>query len=240
MNDFNEMTVGEIVSQNIDYASVFQNNDIDFCCGGDILLPQAVSKAGKDMSQIVKELNNVATSQVAKALNFDSWSLDLLIDYIYKFHHNYIRTNGPAIYDLLTKVVNAHGETDPHLKEVQALFASSLVDLNSHLEKEEQILFPYILEILAAHNEKRAIEQFHCGSVENPIRVMIQEHDDEGARFRQISKLTDTYRAPSHACNSYKLVLRELEEFEENLHIHIHVENNILFPKSIAIQGKVK
>lgn len=239
MKDFDKMTVGEIVSQNIDYASVFQNNDIDFCCGGDILLPQAVSKAGQDIAQIVKELNNVVTSQVAKALNFDAWSLDLLIDYIYKFQHHYIRTHGPAIYDLLTKVVNTHGDTDAHMKEVQSLFSASLVDLNSHLEKEENILFPYILEILAAHQENRAIEQFHCGSVENPIRVMIQEHDDEGARFRQISKLTDTYRAPSHACNTYKMVLNELKQFEENLHIHIHVENNILFPKSIELQAKM-
>lgn len=238
MNKLEGLTVGEIVSQNIAYAKVFQTHGIDFCCGGDILLLEAVKMVGVNIKELVRDLNAVNTSDtvIVRALNFDAWSLDLLIDYIFKFHHNYIKTEGNKIYELIGKVVKAHGNTDPHLREVQSLFAASLVDLNEHLAKEENILFPFIMEILNTHQRGASLPEFHCGSIENPIRVMEQEHNDEGARFRVISELTNSYSIPPHACASYKLVLEELKQFEDNLHIHIHVENNILFPKAIKLQ----
>lgn len=240
MNDFKEMTVGEIASQNIEYSKIFKTHKIDFCCGGNISLQQAAKNAGAELDKVVEELNNIKSSETSVgALNFDAWPLDLLIDYVFKFHHHYIRTTGTEIYQLLDKVQKVHGETDPHLKEVQALFGSALVDLNNHLGKEENILFPYILEILKTAENGDHLPEFHCGSIENPIRVMMQEHDDEGVRFKKISELTNVYLPPAHACNSYKLVLNELKQFEENLHIHIHVENNILFPKAIELENSL-
>lgn len=238
MNKLEGLTVGEIVSQNIAYTKVFQACGIDFCCGGNILLREAAEKVNVNIEEVLNDLNAIDTSDavIAKAFNFDAWSLDLLIDYIFKFHHNYIRTIGNEIYELLDKVVKVHGDTDPHLKEVQSLFTASLVELNDHLAKEENILFPFIFEILEANQRGASLPEFHCGSIENPIRVMEQEHDDEGVRFRVISELTNSYSIPPHACASYKLVLEELKQFEDNLHIHIHVENNILFPKAIRLQ----
>lgn len=237
MKDYLNKTVGEIVSQNIEFAKVFQGLGIDFCCGGDIILAEAVKKSGVELDQLLKDLESGSKDySLSQALNFDQWSIDLLIDYVVKFHHYYIRTQGTEIYSLLEKVVNAHRETDPHLYEVVSLFRASLVDLHNHLEKEENILFPLVRELLLVKEEGGRLPQSHCGSVNNPIRVMMQEHDDEGARFRKISELTEGYHAPVYACNSYRLVLEELKQFEENLHIHIHVENNILFPKSIKLE----
>lgn len=237
MKDLVNKTVGEIVAQNIKYANVFQSYGIDFCCGGDILLADAAKKKGVSLAEVVRDLeSDVSTSSLPQALNFNMWSIDLLIDYVVKFHHHYIRTRGTAINTLLEKVVNAHGERDPHLYQVLDLFRASLVDLHNHLDKEENILFPLTRELLNEKEKGGRLPQFHCGSVNNPIRVMMQEHDDEGARFRTISGLTEAYTAPEYACNSYKLVLEELRQFEENLHIHIHVENNILFPKAIKLE----
>lgn len=240
MKDLENKTVGEIVSQNIEYAKIFYAHDIDFCCGGNVLLSDAVREKGISLEKIIEELETqINRSSLPQALNFDAWSLDLLIDYVVKFHHNYIRTKGPEIYYLLEKVTNAHGETDKHLYEVKDLFKASLIDLDSHLGKEENILFPLVEEMLQASAEGHKLPEFHCGSVQNPIRVMNQEHDDEGTRFRKISELTNAYTAPDYACNSYKLALEELKQFEENLHIHIHVENNVLFPKSIKLEDSL-
>lgn len=240
MKDFTNKTVGEIVTQNLKYATVFQSLGIDFCCGGDVVLSDAATKVGIPLEAIVEKLKgNVEEYNMPKALNFDEWSLDLLIDYVVKFHHNYIRTRGPEIYSLVEKVVNVHGETDKHLHTIMDLFKASLFDLNNHLDKEENILFPLIRDLIVASEEGQALPSFHCGSVQNPIYVMMKEHDDEGIRFRKIAELTNGYTAPEYACNSYRLLLDELKQFEENLHIHIHVENNILFPKAVKLESSL-
>lgn len=239
MKELKDMTVGEIVSHNIELAKVFQDRGIDFCCGGDVKLTDAARKANVALEQLVTELQEPKEAFASKAIDFDAWSLELLIDYIVKFHHNYIRENGPQVLALLNKVVNAHADKDPHLREVEELFKASLYDLHNHLDKEEQILFPLIGEIQFAHENGLEPVPSHCGSVQNPIRVMIEEHDNEGERFRVIAGLTNNYTAPSYACNSYRLLLAQLKEFEECLHIHIHVENNILFPKSIDMEKEV-
>lgn len=239
MKNLKDKTVGQIVSLNIGYAKIFQKYGIDFCCGGDILLTDAVNKTNVSLDDILKDMEMPLHSDIPQALNFNAWSLDLLIDYIVKFHHNYIRTEGHKIYTLLDKVCKAHGDRDKHLYEVLDLFRESLIDLHNHLDKEENVLFPYVYEVVDALNKDKEAPYFHCGSVVNPIRVMMQEHEDEGIRFRKISALTNTYQAPEYACNSYKLVLEELKNFEENLHIHIHSENNILFPKAIKIEDSL-
>lgn len=237
MKQFSNKTIGEIVAQNIEYARVFNSFGIDFCCGGNIFIEDAAKNASVPLDKIIEALNNQNSyGGLPLALNFDNWSLELLINYIVKYHHHYIRNNGPRIYNLLDKVVKVHSETDKHLPEVLNLFRASLMDLDNHLAKEENILFPLVTEIVTASERGDSLPKFHCGSVQNPIRVMLQEHEDEGARFKRISELTNFYTAPKHACNSYKLVLKELKQFEENLHIHIHVENNILFKKSIIIE----
>ena len=147
-----------------------------------------------------------------------------------------IRYQGPQILQLLDRVCEAHAGKHPELYEVRELFQESWIDLNNHLTKEEMVLFPYIYDLFDAVAQHRPIPAFHCGSVSSPISVMMSEHDAEGERFRRISGLTHGYLVPGDACSSYRLLLEMLRPFEDNLHHHIHLENNIVFPKAIELQ----
>ena len=239
MKDYTQMTVGEIVADNFGNAAVFDRYGIDFCCNGARSLPDACLAAEVDREQVVADLTTV-TSRESVFADFKSWDTDLLADYILKYHHRNIRTQGPAIDRLLTKVCNVHGDKHPELFKVQALFLGSLADLESHLEKEEVMLFPYIYELCDAERTHGHVGGFHCGTVEAPIRVMMAEHDAEGERYREISRLLNSYFAPENACASYHLLLKHLKAFEQALHHHIHLENNIVFPRAIALEAKLK
>lgn len=239
MKDYKRMTVGEIVADNFNNAGIFDKYGIDFCCHGSALLPEASKTAGADMEKVIEEIEHLAPT-TSENIDFKSWPLDLLVDYILKIHHRNIRTHGPEIEELLDKICRVHGEKHPSLYNVQALFHDSLSDLNAHLDKEELVLFPYIYEMVKAKLENTPLPEFHCGSIEAPISVMMAEHDIEGERYRHIEHLTNGYTAPEDACNSYRLVLQQLKAFEEALHQHIHLENNIVFPRSIKMEAKLR
>ena len=239
MKDFKNMTVGEIVADNFKYATIFNQYNIDFCCNGMIPLPEACVKADVDINKLTEKLENTI-SVVSPMIDFNNWQTNLLVDYILKFHHHNIRANGPRIATLLDKVCRSHASSHPELLEVQKLFAESLTDLYNHLQKEEMVLFPYIYELCETEVNHTTLPNFHCGSIENPIFVMMAEHDAESERYRQIAKLTNDYTAPVDACNSYRLVLDEIKMFEEALHHHIHLENNIIFPRAIKIEHNLR
>ena len=235
MKDYKLMAVGQIVADCFDYAKVFNKYGIDFCCNGDVSLADACGKMGIDADCLLEELKQTKSEQ-SLTLDFKSWPIDLLVDYILKFHHRNIRYQGPQILQLLDRVCEAHAGKHPELYEVRELFQESWIDLNNHLTKEEMVLFPYIYDLFDAVAQHRPIPAFHCGSVSSPISVMMSEHDAEGERFRRISGLTHGYLVPGDACSSYRLLLEMLRMFEDNLHHHIHLENNIVFPKAIELQ----
>ena len=230
-----QTAVGQIVAENYVAASLFDKYGIDFCCHGQATLLDAC--AGKNISaqEIIRLLENDKESN-----NFDflSWPIDLLIDYILKIHHRNIRQKGNKLLELLTKVVGVHGIRHPELKEIQHSFHESLQDLELHLEKEENVLFPYLYHLYSASEQGMLPEKIHCGTVMNPIQVMMAEHDNEGERYRHFSELTNGYTAPKDACASYMFMLSELQNFEKALHEHIHLENNILFPWGIGEEKK--
>lgn len=236
--DIRNKKVGELVVRNFDYTPVLQKYGIDFCCGGDALFEDACAKAGADPDKVIAELDIVDNAD-SIGVDFKEWSLDLLVDYILKYHHRKIREKTPIIEELLTTVVNAHGENHPELKEVRTLFHQAALSLYEHLPKEENILFPYVYELLSAKDEGRNPVKFHCGAISNPISVMEYEHNLEGERFRKISMLTKDYKVPEDGCNSYKLLMKMLKEFETDLHQHIHLENNIVFPQAIELQKSI-
>lgn len=155
-----------------------------------------------------------------------------------KIHHRGIRAKGPQIEALLTKVTEAHSKNHPELLQVQALFRDSLLDLENHLSKEENVLFPYVYEMFQAKEEGLKIVEFHCGTILYPIEAMEDEHNHEGERFEKISSLTNGFTAPEDACASFRLVLQQLKQFEEALHEHIHLENNIIFPRALELEKK--
>lgn len=232
-----DTNIGELVAQNYRAASVFKQNGIDFCCNGNRTIGEACSNKNIDTERMLKDLNE-ATKQASNAgADFTSWPLDLLADYIEKKHHRYVESKGAEIKPYLAKIVSVHGGHHPELAEVEKLFNESVGEMAKHMKKEELTLFPGIRKMVKAEHSK---EPLNTGNgTADKIRTMMQEHDIEGERFRKISALTNNYTTPADGCNTYRVTLAMIQEFEDDLHLHIHLENNILFPKAIELEEKL-
>ncbi len=236
MSDYRTKTVGGIVADCFGNAQVFQEFGIDFCCGGQTSFDVACARAGVDPEVVAARLDSMR-ERASGSPDFKSWPPDLLLDYVIKYHHRNIRREGAVILPLLEKVKRVHGDAHPWLHEAAGLFGDAMAALESHLAKEEQILFPCLYELFEAEESGGEIPSFHCGSVAAPVSVMMSEHDREGERFRRMEELSGNYTAPADACNSFRLLLRKWRQFDEALHEHIHLENNLLFPAALAVRA---
>ncbi len=237
MNISKDTIIGDIVSHDYRTASVFKKNRIDFCCNGNRTLEDASTKLRIDPYQIINELNEVMQAKSDNNTDFTSWPLDLLTDYVEKKHHRYVKEKTQEITPFLAKIARVHGDRHPELHEVLSLFTDSADELASHMDKEEQILFPHIRSMIDAKSKGKVVSA-PFGTIQNPIKVMMQEHDNEGDRFRKIEALTNGYTVPDDGCTTYSVTLAMLKEFEDDLHHHIHLENNILFPKSVILEAQ--
>jgi len=235
MNISEESIIGELVAQDYRTASIFKEMGIDFCCNGNRSIADACSAKSINTQTIILSLKEVSNLQNNNATDYTNWPLDLLADYIEKKHHRYVRTKTQEILPYLNKIIKVHGDRHPELLEVEKLFQESCNDLAEHMVKEEQILFPHIRSMVEANELGQSIKA-PFGTVHNPIKMMMHEHDTEGRRFEKIAELTDDYTPPIDACNTYRITFALLKEFEQDLHLHIHLENNILFPKSIKAE----
>ena len=234
---FANRSVGSIVNENYAAARIFKSFGIDFCCGGSAMLADACRTAGVEIEKVCEALDkNEATK--CDSIPFASWPTDLLIDYVLKIHHRNIRSKGPQLLADIKRVAEVHSEAHPERTHLVKVFAMSLEDLESHLQKEEQVLFPYCYNLFEASMRKEHVEKMHCGTVANPIRVMLSEHSDEGTRYKFIRNLVNGFAVPEDACLSYRLMLQDLEEFMDGLFEHIHIENNILFPRFVHLEKK--
>lgn len=236
--DWKNVSVGNIVAENFAAAKVFKKYGIDFCCHGDV----ALDKACADLELLPEEVIQALERQEADnkgSIPFASWPLDLLMDYILKIHHRGIRAQGPELLNLLEKVERVHGEAHPELHELKMLVSESLQDLEMHLQKEENVLFPYLYDLYAAFEQGQRMEPMHCGTIANPIRVMKMEHEGEGNRYLHIIELTDHFSVPQDGCASYRLMMQELEAFVDALFEHIHLENNLLFSRFEEIERNI-
>ncbi|WKZ70089.1 MAG: iron-sulfur cluster repair di-iron protein [Melioribacteraceae bacterium] len=240
MNELLKKTVGEIVTEDYRTAEIFKSHKIDFCCNGGKIFNEVLSVKNLDADKIISELNSVKQNNNNGSVDFDSWELDLLADYIEKKHHRYVEVKTPELKQYLAKLCKVHGENHPELFEINEHFNKSAGELAMHMKKEELILFPYVRKMAAAkqNNEKIDLPQF--GTVENPIQAMMHEHDNEGERFRQIAEISNNYTPPADGCNTYRVTFALLKEFQDDLHLHIHLENNILFPKAIEYEKMMK
>ncbi len=228
--------VGEVVKMNFRTASFFQSHHIDFCCGGYQSIEDACNKAGINTDDTIKQLEMVLKQQDSDTLYISSLQLDELSDYIVKKHHAYVRKNIPVILQNLDKICLKHGDHHPELREINDLFNTAAGNLTMHMQKEEMILFPHIKRLAEAKRGQSEYRQPPFGTVSNPIEMMISEHQQEGDRFDMISKLSDNYIIPADACMTYEVTMNQLKEFEEDLHRHIHLENNILFPEAVKFE----
>ncbi|WP_016777090.1 iron-sulfur cluster repair di-iron protein [Anaerophaga thermohalophila] len=230
--------VGDIVKESYKVAPVLENHKIDFCCGGNISLDEACSKASVDVKKLIPQLEEVMQEEDFDARFIQSLEPDQLADYIEKRHHTYVREKIPFLKGKLEKLCSVHGQKHPELFDVARLFDESAENLSMHMMKEELVLFPQIRKLVKAKKGGN-VDLSHLQGVESPIKVMLAEHNAEGDRFRTISEITDGYRTPDDGCNTYEVTMRTLQEFEEDLHRHIHLENNILFPAALRLEEEL-
>lgn len=226
-----DLTIGEIVAQDYRTASVFQSHGIDFCCKGGRTVNEVCDNKNLETAALVQELQDATTSK-DPAADYRTWPLDLLADYIEKRHHRYIAQKSPELMQYLNKLCKVHGERHPELFDIRDEFASMASELASHMQKEELVLFPFVRKL--ATEQQPAPPPF--GTVQNPIRMMMHEHSVEGDRLARITELTSGYTAPADGCTTYRVAFAMLREFEEDLHHHIHLENNIMFPRAIQLE----
>ena len=225
--------VAQWVAEYPQTARVFEQHQIDYCCGGGIALADACDKKGLDAKGVVAELTEViADRQIEPQDNWLEAPLKELCDHIVETHHAFLRAELPRLTGIVDKVVNAHSSKFPELVDLQRVFAELRAELEPHMFKEEQILFPAIRQLEHADT----LPQFPFGSVGNPIRMMEHEHDAAGGGLARIRELTGGFKPPAEACNTYLVMLDSLRGLEADLHQHIHKENFILFPRAQKLE----
>jgi len=239
MNIDLQTQVGQIARSNYKTVEVFEKLRIDFCCGGDISLEEACKRKNANAEEVLGTLKKVMGIGQNENDRIQSLPLDQLIDHIIKVHHSYVLESVPILQKYLHKIADVHGDHHPELAVVEDSFNQAAENLLAHMQKEEQILFPWIKQMLKSKEGNNPVQGVHPGTVQSPITVMKQEHEAEGERFEMLSTLTNNYSIPEDACNSYNYAFQKLREFEQDLHRHIHLENNILFPEAIKLEREL-
>jgi len=223
-----DMTVGELVKDRPARSRIFEQLQIDYCCGGKVPLAEACAKRGVEPQEVLRRIHEADAHDQA-FVDADAMSLAELADHIEQTHHAYLRLELPRLDFITRKVAAVHGEAEPRLQAIRDTFIAFQEDLLSHMMKEEQILFPMIRQIEQADGPV----PFHCGSLANPIRMMEHEHDNAGDALARFRELTDGFPPPAWACNTFRAMYDALAELEPNMHQHVHKENNVLFPKAL-------
>jgi regulator of cell morphogenesis and NO signaling len=233
-------TLGEIAAKDLRKAEVFKKYGLDFCCGGKKTVKESCAEKGIDVTKVEQELQNTdKTAFTARALPYNDWSIDFLADYIVNTHHSYVRKSIPDIRTYGEKVAKVHGTHHPELMRINKLAQEVCDEMSSHMVKEETVLFPHVKQLVAAKNNGSGKVEFgNHQTVETPINIMEMEHEVVGEKMDEISKISNNYQLPQDACASYSFLFEILAEFENDLHIHVHLENNILFPKALEMEKK--
>lgn len=222
-----QATLGAIVDEHPELARTLTQQGLDFCCGGRRRLVDACADRGLDPEAVAAALAAAVDPSDAGPAAWTGLGATRLVDHLEATHHAYLHTELPWIGELVAKVVGVHSGRHPELATVESIWNEIRADLEPHLMKEERILFPMIRELESAS----AAPSFHCGTLRNPISVMLREHDAVGALLGQLRAATDGYRPPADACDSYRILYRDLERLEADTHLHVHKENNVLFPQ---------
>lgn len=234
-----EQTTREIALQHPAAIPVFESLGIDYCCGGSKTLGEACQKAQVDWTRMVELLQTAEHPSVPEQPDWTRQELDRLTRHITDTHHGYVRSATMRLSDGLAKVIAKHGARHPEVREIGAVFGSLSRELSMHMMKEEHVLFPYIDALAESERGHRTPVTPPFGTVENPIRMMLAEHDEAGQWMEQIRTLSNGYRPPEDACPTYRGLYHGLAEFERDLHQHVHLENNILFPRALELEGRL-
>lgn len=233
-------TLGQIATKDLRKADIFKKYGLDFCCGGKKTVKQACEEKGVDVTKVEQELQQADKNPVSsRPLPYTEWNADFLADYIVNTHHAYVKKVIPDIREYAAKVAGVHAIQHPELVPVQQLVEDIHAELLTHMVKEEKVLFPYIKQLVVSTSESVPLQAVHFGTVQGPINLMEMEHEIVGKAVEKIRILSNNFVLPEDACASYSRLYRLLEEFENDLHLHIHLENNILFPNAIELEKKL-
>jgi len=229
MKILKEMKVGDIVTDDYRAAEVFKQHGIDFCCGGNQSLEDVAKEKKLDISDLETKLNNLDQVVTNNQPNFKDWNLDFLCDYVVNEYHNKVYKVLPQLSTYLNKIAEVHGANHPELKKIAELFTLINTELPIHQHQEENVFFPAIKELVQTNSSeaKRILN--------SQIALMMDEHELIGGTMDKISMLTHHYLVPDDGCNTYRVAYKMLEEFEDDLHTHVHLENHILFPKALKL-----
>lgn len=232
-----ETKVNEIALSNPGARDILEDAGIDYCCGGERSLHDACLQGNVPTEEILRQLRENTKRIVPGQTLWTSAPLADLTKHIREHHHQYVRDAIPRLRALLAKIREKHGSNQPELGQIEKLFADVAREMLMHMQKEEQILFPFIDALERAANGDEVVEPPFFQTVRNPIYSMMKEHDSAGELMRQIRAASSGYKAPAEACTNYQAAYQGLEEFEKDLHLHVHLENNILFPRAVDLEA---
>lgn len=230
-----EITVGSIVANDFRTASVFEKHGVDFCCGGKISLAEICREKGLDPATLLQEIAGVKDTPVERSINYSAWALPFLADYIVNTHHSYLNESNPLIAAYTEKIAAVHGAHHPEVIEIAAIFAKIASDMAAHLREEEEVLFPAIKRIDTARKAGNTPEEKDVETIRASLVRLDQEHQEIGDAVHAIHHLARGYAIPEDVCNTFVVTYEKLKEFENDLHKHVHLENNILFPKAAQL-----
>ena len=227
-----EITVGEIVADDYRTAKVFEAHGIDFCCGGRVAVAAICRQQGIDPAALLQELGTIKDEQPDRSRNYSAWELPFLADYIVNTHHAYLRENDGEIAAYARKIAEVHGQRHPEVIEIATIFAKIATDMTAHLQEEEEVFFPALKRADAARKAGNPPAAADRQAIEASLAKLVREHEEIGDAVHMIRHLSHGYALPADACNTFMITYRKLREFEDDLHKHVHLENNILFPKT--------
>jgi regulator of cell morphogenesis and NO signaling len=228
-------TIGEIVAADFRTARVFEIHGIDFCCGGKVALEATCTEKGLDLAAIIRELETVQNEQAERSQNYSLWALPFLADYIVNTHHVYLKENDGQIAAYARKIAEVHGAHHPEVIRIAAIFDKIAADMVGHLQEEEEVFFPALKRADAAMIAGATPDAQDRETIRVSLLRLHREHEDIGDAVHEIRHLAKGYAIPGDVCNTFMLTYRMLKEFEDDLHKHVHLENNILFPKAAML-----
>lgn len=236
-----EETIGDIAAKDMRKAEVFKEFGLEFCCDGRKSLEEACKDAEVSVEAVNRALENLpqAAAATTPAHDYNTWELDFLSDYIVNIHHRYVRDSAPVLRGLAEKIAEHHGSAHSELYEIREHVGALLDEMQMHQIKEEKILFPFIRQMVQCKKERKPFTNPPFGTIESPVEMMLDDHRSAAAHIHAIAELSGDYTVPADGCESYRLYYHKLEEFDKDLHLHLHLENNILFPKAIKMEKEL-
>jgi regulator of cell morphogenesis and NO signaling len=232
--NYTHKTIGEMAAADQRAIQVFEKYGIDFCCGGQKTFGEACAEKGLDTGQVLQELEEAAQAASGPGEHYDQWELDFLADYIVNQYHTYTKSMLLRVRDFAAKVTEVHGDRHPETRLIAQQWSELSQEMTAHLQKEETLLFPYIKQLVKGEKKSQPV----AGSTQQLIWEMEAEHEAVGESLAEIEALSHGFTPPQDACNTYRALYGYLREFDENTKKHVHLENNILFPRAVRLEKK--